>query len=279
MAIQPKKGQSAQYNFYIWKNFSRRFSMINEIRKVIDDDKLKYSIVVKNLKTGETFKINEEAIVPSASTIKIFIMGEALRQAKGGRHALKERITVEESVKVPFSILTMLETGNSYSLKDIITLMIVQSDNTATNILIDLLGMGSINEFIQNCGARHTILQRKMMDFEARQEGRENYTCALDLANILELIYEGKIIDKEYSNLMMDILKLQLDKGMHLEIPDEIEIAHKPGELECLDHDAGIMFTGKGDILFAMTTWDAVSNNYARIAIGRAAKAVYDYFR
>jgi beta-lactamase class A len=152
------------------------------ILKSIDHEKMKCAFVVKNLKTNECATFNENEVVPSASVIKVFIMAEILRQVKEGKLSLKQRIVVDEKVKVPFSILTLLENGNSYSLADIITLMIVQSDNTASNILSDIAGMENVNKMIRSLGLNNSVLQRKMMDFNARKEGRENYTTASEMA-------------------------------------------------------------------------------------------------
>jgi beta-lactamase class A len=245
----------------------------------INLNRMDCAFVVKNLKTGEGISYNENRIVSSASLIKIAIMGEVYRQIKEGRLSLDQRIVVNEEVKVPYSILTLLETGNSYSLKDIITLMIIQSDNTATNILIDLAGIDNINSFIRDAGLGSTVLQRKMMDFEARMAGRDNYTTAFDMARLLELLYKGEAVDAKSSSAMLEIMKNQLDKGMmRLFIPDETVITHKTGELDGLDHDVGIVFTEKCDYIICVMVWNAETNNAARLAIAEISRVVYDCF-
>jgi beta-lactamase class A len=232
------------------------------------------------MKTGFQYDHNEKQIVSSASIIKLLIMAEAMNQIKNGYLSLQQRVTVNKEDKVEYSILTILETGNSYTLKDIIILMIVQSDNTATNILIDIVGMENINSFTKQIGLGNTILQRKMMDLKAKEEGRDNLTTSKDMAIFLELLYKGEIVDKEYSQLMIDIMKQQLYRDMvYLEIPDEIMVAHKTGELANIEHEVGIFFTQKSDYIFSMLTYDAVSNNYARKIVGNVAKIVYDYFK
>jgi beta-lactamase class A len=253
--------------------------MLEELQRKIDVNKIKYSISVKNLKTEETFKYNENAVASSASIIKILIMAEVMNQISKGILSLGQRIQIKKEDRIDYSILSMLDNVNTYSLKDIITLMIVQSDNTAANILIDIAGMNNINSFGKQIGLKNTILQRKMLDFEARKQGRENLTSSQDMAIFLELLYNGIIINKNYSNLMIDILKMQLDRSMlYLDIPDIVVIAHKSGELDYIDNEVGIFYGIKGDYIFSMLTWDAISNNYARKIVGTAAKIVYDYF-
>jgi beta-lactamase class A len=250
------------------------------VLRSVNFDKMKVSFVIKNLNTGEYASYNENQTVPAASLIKIHIMAGIMRRIQEGKLSLKQRISVREEDKVPFSILTMLETGNSYSLNDLLTLMIVQSDNTAANILIDLAGMDQINKLISGLKLKNTVLRRKMMDFAARKAGRENLTTASDMARLMELLYRGAILEREYSAYMIEIMKQQLDTGMmRLLIPDETVIAHKTGELDGLDHEAGIVFGENGDYIFVVMIWDAVTNNEARQAIGRISKVVYDYFR
>lgn len=249
------------------------------ILNAIDFKKMNCGFLIKNLSTGEVFSHEEKAVVSSASLIKIPIMGEVLRQVSMGSLSLEQRLTVNEKDKVPFSILNELSTGNSYSLRDVITLMIIQSDNTATNMLIDLAGMNNINSFIKNNGLLSTVLSRKMMDFNARQEGRDNFTTAMDMAKILEKIYRGELVNRSSSLLMLDILKRQLDNSMiRLFIPEETPIAHKTGGLDGIEHDAGIIFNDKCDYIFTALTWGSASTYSSRETIGKMSRIAYDYF-
>ncbi|ADK14707.1 serine hydrolase [Clostridium autoethanogenum] len=253
--------------------------LYEKILNAIDLKKLNCAFVIENLKTGEKIAYNENVVVSSASLIKIPIMMEILNQVKEGKLSLKQRITVEDDVKVPFSILNLLESGNSYTLKDVITLMIIQSDNTAANILMDLAGMDNVNNYIKDLEIKNTVLQRKMLDSKARKEGRENKTTAADMAKFFEIIYKGEKAKEFYSVIMKNILTSQLDNSvMRLNIPDDIRIAHKTGDLNGISHDAGIVYLPNVDYIFCGLTWDAVTNNFARETIGKISKIAYDYF-
>ncbi|SKA75400.1 beta-lactamase class A [Caloramator quimbayensis] len=253
--------------------------MFDNIRGIMEKHDIKYSLIVKNLSTGEMLNINGDTSIPSASTIKVFIMAEAFRQAKEGKISLKERIKVDKSYHVPYSIISLLSEDNTYTIMDLITLMIIQSDNTSTNVLIDILGMGKINDYIKSLGCSLTVLERKMMDFIARDKGLENKTCARDLTLFMELLYKGEVVDESSSKIMMDILKHQLDTSMMAYfIPEEVSIAHKTGEVSRVDHDFGIVFLDNLDYIFTMMTYDVKSNNDARFAIAQVSKEVYDYF-
>ena len=249
-----------------------------DILASFEQNKMKCAFYIKNMNTQEITQYNQNVVVPSASLIKLTIMGEIFRQIKAGKLSLNDMIPVKAEDKVEFSILTLLD-GKSYTVKDVMTLMIIMIDNTATNVLIDLLGMDAINDFIHSIDLDDTVIKRKMMDFTARVEGRENYTTAADMAKILELIYSGKLVDKESSDIMLDILKNQQDMTMMmLNIPDDTIVAHKTGELENLDHEAAIVYLKNSNYIFTFFVWDAVSNNYARQAIGKASEIAYNYF-
>ncbi|MDT8719610.1 serine hydrolase [Clostridium sp. 19966] len=240
--------------------------------------KVKYSIYFKDLKSGCQCSIDEKVVVPSASIIKLFIMAKAFETCNSGRWKLNDKVTVEGKNRVPYSIVYLLDESNSYTILDLITLMIVQSDNSATNKLIDMLGMGDINDYISQLGFKDTLLQRKMMDMDAKEKGLENYTSAQDVGKFLKMLYDGQIINKHYSDMMLDIMKEQLDSSMmRIDIPDDIVVAHKTGDLTNIKHDAGIVFTDKESYIFVMLTWDALSDNYARNAIGSVSKLVYNY--
>lgn len=250
------------------------------ILQSVDFSSLMCAFVIKNLKTGECASYNENVVIPAASLIKIPIMAEIFGQVKAGKLSLRQRIVVTEKDKTDFSILAMLEAGNQYSINDLLTLMVVLSDNTAANLLIDIAGFDPINERIGCLKLKNTVLHRKMMDFHPGMAvERENWTTAGDMARLLEQLYRGEVIDEAASASMLEIMKQQLDRSMmRLYIPDETVIAHKTGELDGLAHDAGIIYQATGDYILVVFTWDAVHNNLARQSVGFIAKAAYDYF-
>lgn len=250
-----------------------------EILKSLIDIELDYSIYVKNLKSGLVCNINSDKKVPSASIIKLYIMAAAFKCAEENKISLCDRVNVTKDEKVPFSIVSLLDDKDIFTVKDLITLMIIQSDNTATNKVIDTVKMEYINEFVIQEGFKNTILQRKMMDTVARESGRENYTSAEDTAVLLEKIHIGKLVNKKSSNAMREILVEQLDDSMmRRDLEDELIVAHKTGSLDGIKHDAGIVYAGSSDYIFVMNTWNSANDSYAKKIIGNVSKLVYDYF-
>lgn len=238
------------------------------------------AVAVENLSAGGTLMINESMIFPSASTIKLVVMSEILREVKEGKHRLDEKIILTNNVKTGGDgILKELDSGHAFTLKEIITLMIILSDNTAANILIDMAGMDNINAMAQKLGLRGTRIQRRMMDSAAAKEGRENLTCAADMCQVLKLIYEGRNIDEKYSGIMLDILKRQQVGGrLNLYLPDDIVMAHKTGDLDRLEHDVGIIYHPNCTYIICVLTNNTDTNKDGREVIGKISKEVFDFY-
>lgn len=236
------------------------------------------AFVIKDMNGGENVTHRSDEVIKSASLIKVFIMAEAMRRVKSGELSMDTEIEVKPEDVVDFSVLVFLK-ARAYTLEELLRIMIVYSDNTATNVLIDYLGMDAINKCIRALGFDKSLLQRKMMDFASAKEGRENYTTAGEMADFLQRLYDGKLLGKPHDDIMMDIMKGQADETMMRDhLPDEITIARKSGELDCLDHDIAIVFGEKADYMYCYFGWNAASNNEARQLLGVTSKIVYDFF-
>lgn len=252
----------------------------NKLQKCVEAIGGEYAYVIKNLNTGETFTNKENIVVPSASLIKMLVMIEVFRQIKEGKLTLSKRLSVKPEEKVAYSVLEFLDFENTYTLLDMVKLMIIYSDNTAANILIDLVGMENVNKCIEELGLKKTRLQRKMIDLKAREECRENYTTAAEMADIMERLYMGEIIDKKNSDLILNIMKGQGDESMmRVDLPDDIVIARKSGELESLNHDIAIVYGNKCNYIYVFFVWGTETNNNAREILQKTSKIVYDYFQ
>lgn len=236
------------------------------------------AFVIRDLKDGQEWTYRESEVIKSASLIKLFIMAEAMYRIRNGALSLSSKIHVTESDIVDFSVLKFLK-PRTYTLEELLNLMIVYSDNTATNVLIDYLGIDYINQRIRALGFEKSVLQRKMMDFESAKEGRENFTTPVEMSEFMQRLYDGTLLGEGYDSIMLDIMKGQADETtMRDHLPDEIPIARKSGELDCLDHDVAIVFGEKGDYMYCFFGWNAESNNEARQLLGVTSKIVYDFF-
>lgn len=248
-----------------------------EIEKIISQVEGKVSVNFYDLNKTDGFSINGNEKVLSASIIKLLILAELLKKASENKFSLSDTITITNFMKTEGDgVLKELNTGHHFSLKELATLMIILSDNQATNILIDFLGMENINLLGKELGLKKTILERRMMDTEARKNGYDNYTSADDISLLLKRIYQEKLINKETSQVMLDIL-LRQQQGERLQryLPTDIKIAHKCGDLDNLENDGGIIWFGdKVYILVVLTS--GMSNLQCKRTIGKISKFVYD---
>ena len=193
---------------------------------------------------------------PSASVIKIFIMQYVYEEIAAGN-------------------LTEDDTVAGSTLKSLVTTMIQNSDNSATNTLIDHFGMDTINTYIKKSGYSDTELQRKMLDFDARSNGKENYTSLNDVMKFLEKLYENR--DLFPYSAMLDIMKGQnIRTKLPQGLPQGTVIANKTGELDNVENDIGIVFTDKGNFAIAVLTDGVSAPQNARSAIAELAKQAYD---
>jgi beta-lactamase class A len=237
-------------------------------------------LALKDLKTGKTFLVNEREVFPQASSIKIAILLEVFRQAEEGRLKLDEFLALEDDRKVPGSgvLFYLGRPGLSLSVRDTAVLMVVLSDNTATNLLIDKVGPDAVNRRLDALGLPRTRLRRKMMDLQAAAEGRENVSTPLEMMTLLEKVWKGGVLKEPFRKDFLDILAIPKDSPLRSGVPEGVEVAEKPGELEAVRCDSGIVeLPGRPYILCVMTTYlkhDADGNP----AIALISRLAYEHF-
>ena len=188
---------------------------------------------------------NEMMPVIAASVIKIPIMVEAFRQFEAGEldPAATHRVTAEE--KMPScGALNRMHDGLEVTMRDLVELMIVLSDNSATNILIDILGIDRVNATMEAEGLKVTKLRRKLFDRAGMEAGLSNHVCAREIGVLLERMYAGTLVSPEASAQMLEILRNQkLNGKMPFFLkPRGIACAHKTGEDDGITHDVGVVY-------------------------------------
>lgn len=203
-------------------------------------------VYVKNLATGETFVRGADVPVVAASVIKIPVMIEAFRAQEAGELRLDETHVLTDAERMPScGTLKAMHTGIGMTLLDLVRLMIIVSDNTATNILIRRLGIDRINATLRELGCERTTLRRLLFDCEAAGRGLENTITAREMGMLLEKFWRGEVVSPGASAAMMDIL---LDQRLNGKLPfflhaRGIRIAHKTGEDTGVTHDVGVILT------------------------------------
>jgi beta-lactamase class A len=238
-----------------------------EIQNAIKDFKGKVWIYAKNLDTGKDFSLRGDEQVRTASTIKLPIMAETFRQVESGKLKWTDEIVLTKEKKVGGSgILHEFSDNTKIDLKTAVHLMIVLSDNTATNLVLDKVTSDSVNDFMDTLGLKQTRSLRKVFGGGASKiltndEKMKAFGLGVssprEMVKLLEMLENGKVVSKEASKQMLEILKRQQYKdGIGRGLPDSVSSASKSGSLDKLRSDVGIIYTPRGRIAMAITTDD-----------------------
>ena len=237
-----------------------------------------FAIAINNPFTGFDWNTGSGPM-RSASLIKLFIMVEAFEQIKSNR--LDPATTMaftERDLVAGAGILQELPVGTFRTVLELIELMITESDNIATNLSIDRLGMATINSRIQSLGCTDTILRRRMMDFDAAKAGRENITSVTDIIRLLTRLYYTNCVSLDADTAMCAILGRQTDRcKIPLLLPTSASCQHKTGELPGAEHDAGIIRTPKGAYIIAIMSDDLPDPEHGRQIIAQLSRIIYDW--
>jgi len=224
--------------------FQKLESTIQDADKSLDGVMGVYAI---DLTTGNTIASNADEIFPTASTIKIAILAELFHQAQQGKLNLSDIYTLKSSDLVGGSGISSAFTPGvtKLTLRDLAALMISVSDNSMTNVIIDRIGIDNVNALLDSLGLSHTRLRRKMMDIKAAAEGRENTSTPHEMSQLLEALYRGEVLNKQFTEDFFNLLSIHKESYLPRLLPEDLRVANKPGELEGVRNDCGIVFTGK----------------------------------
>lgn len=239
------------------------------------DGVLGYYVI--DLNTGYAFGSHEDTVFPTASSIKVPILIELFRAERAGKLRFIDTIslTAKDTVGGSGVLQKQLAKGPfSVTVRELTEQMIETSDNLATNQCIRLVGMESVNQLLTQLGFSSTRLQRVMMDESAARQGRENISTPRELARIMEKIYRHEVVDGRACDEMIAILK-RVDAGLRAAVPSSVEVAAKPGELDGVRCEVGIVFLkGRPFILSVMSAFLSRGEN----PVGPVAREVYDLF-
>lgn len=249
-----------------------------EIEKISSDLNGVLGVAIKDLTSGEEILLNENLLFPTGSSIKIPILIELYRQAAEGRYQLSDQKWIERKDKVAGSGIIQLFNDHSsqLSLADLGILMIALSDNTATNMLIDQVGMTNVNSTLDKSGLPRIRLRRKMIDQAASARGDENTASPYEAMRLMEKLHRGEIVGRSLSDQVLTTLKIRKNSAIPSLIPPTVAIANKPGGIEGASCDWAIVYVpNRPFAISVMTAWlgeDALSS------IAKIARLAYDHY-
>ena len=252
-------------------------SQIQEIDQHLDGV---MGIAIEDLTTGDHFFLHESEVFAQASSIKITVLANLYLEAQQGKLKVTDLYTVQSSDLVPDSdIMNGLTPGvTRVTLRDLATMMVAVSDNSATNVLIDKVGMQNVNAMLDSFGLSHTRLRRKMMDLEAAKEGRENISTPREMMQLLDAIYHGKVLNKESTSDFFKTLSTGKASFIPRELPPDLKVANKPGELEAVRNDSGIVFVEGRPYVICVMTGYLRNERDGEDAISRVSLATWRMF-
>ncbi|MGD0891108.1 MAG: serine hydrolase [Terracidiphilus sp.] len=262
------------------------------------------SLYAHNLKTGKTASLDPDLPVKTASVIKLGVLLDAAEQIRAGQASLSEKLTLTHENQVPGSgVIGQLTAPLTLTLGDTLHLMVVLSDNTATNLAIDRLGLAHINATIRTAGLKQTVLYKKVykpaegpMPADQPQFGLGK-TTAREIASIMERFAECRLSldgsaplpgDGPLCGALLHMLRSQQDRDSlprYLEALDTSEhgsaIANKTGALDAVRNDVALIATKNGPVVIAAFTWDNADqrwtgDNEAEQTLGKLGKAIVD---
>ncbi len=244
------------------------------IRSALDGTTGSYGIAIKNLKSNETYYANEHKSFEAGSLYKLWIMAVTFKQIQDG--ILKEDEVLSDEVDTLNKIFDIepntaeLTDGTiTLSVHDSLNQMITISHNYAALLLTQKIKLSSVAAFLKDNGFNESTVGT---------QGGAPTSTPYDIALFFEKLYKGQLANELYTKEMIDLLKKQqLNNKLPRDLPQEIEVAHKTGEIDSVSHDAGIVFIPKGDYIIAVLS-DTDLPSAAEDRIAAISKAVYNYF-
>ena len=233
-----------------------------------------------DLTSGESIGINEEITFTQASAIKIPILMEVYKQAHEKKFALTDlRPLLPSNTVAGSGILNVMVDPVNLSIRNLCVLMIGLSDNSATNTLIELVGMKNVTNTMNSLGFSNTRLQRRMIDQPASLRNEENISTPAEAVGIMKLLFDGKFIDKSTSDQILSILQKNPIENSKLAVslPENVKIAFKPGGVGGVSTEWAIVYLSNRPYALA------IMENYKTPVtpldiISSLSRRVYDYF-
>ncbi|HSJ36836.1 MAG TPA: serine hydrolase [Planococcus sp. (in: firmicutes)] len=253
----------------------------SKVNKSLQNFSGKVSAVVETQNSRIDFNGQEQ--MKSASTIKLAVLLEAYRQVDHNLLNSYELVKLRpEDFTEGSGVLFHLDSIKELSINDLLALMIIVSDNTASNIAIRIVGIDKVNALLAELGCAETILGRKFMDFSAASKGLDNYTSAGDLVAMLKAVDTGVLLSEDSRTRVLHILrKQQLLANLHgrIDEDDEVTIASKSGSLPGVVNDAGI-FEYRGNKVYAAVLLEESADNHSgQELIAEIGGYIYDWLK
>jgi beta-lactamase class A len=263
------------YDLSRWDDFNEK------LRTLADNYPARVGIYIKDLKTGRVWEYNADRLFRSASLIKLPIMVGVFSLVEEKKISLDKEIPITNKDRVWGSgSLKWAREGTRLTVLELVYRMITESDNTATRVLLDYIGIDYFKSYFKQIGLCYTNITEEGMDLTSGRVRKENFTTPRDMGYLLEKIYRKEIVSKNACEMMLDILKRtksysRIRKG----IPPTWQVGHKTGLLRKSTSDVAIVFSPNGDYILCVLLDEVPSYRSGKIFITKVAKLTSDFYR
>lgn len=252
---------------------------MKEIKKYLESRIGTYAFFFEDLESGFTYGYNENVQMTSAGCTKLPIALSVIKYVEDENATFLDKVKIEEKDKIYGTGILHEFDNRDYTIFELLVAMLIQSDNTAANKLIDIVGMDRINEDIASLGLKNTRLNRKTSDERAVSTGVENITSAYDLSKIWKILYKAEFLNEENSQMLIDILQRQQMKNkLALYIPDDLkyEISSKTGDKSGVENDTALLHLQKGSFTFTVLSMGIPNSVYGTVTLAKCGKMMWD---
>lgn len=252
---------------------------MNCIKKYLETRVGNYSFYFEDLRSGYSYGYNENFSMTAAGCMKLPIAISLIKAVEDKRANFMDKIKVLNDEKVYGTGIIHEFDDRDYTLFELMVIMLIQSDNTAANKIIDRLGMEQINEDIKSMELKNTKLNRKTADERMLDVNIENMTSAYDLCMMWKHLYNGTFLNKENGQMLIDILERQQIKNkLALYIQDDLksEISSKTGDKLSVENDTEYIHNEKGNFTFTVLSEKVPNSVYGTITLAKCGKMMWD---
>ncbi len=252
---------------------------MKEIKRYLESRIGNYGFYFEDLNSGFIYGYNEHKEMTAAGCMKMFIAVSLVKAVEENKVDFMDKILIKREERVYGTGIIHEFNEREYTIFELLVAMLIQSDNTAANKIIDILGMDRINSDIREMNLKNTFLNRKTRDERNPTNNVENITSAYDLACLWKILYRGKYLKKDDGIMIIDILtKQQIKNKMSLYVPDDlkIEISSKTGDKKGVENDTELIRLDKGSFSATILSEGIPNSVYGIITLAKSGKMLLD---
>ena len=252
---------------------------MKEIKRYLESRIGTYGFFFEDLKSGFIYGYNENVQMVAAGCMKLPIAISLIKAVENSKVDFMDKIKIEGKDKVYGTGMIHEFNEREYTVFELLVAMLIQSDNTAANKIIDIVTIEGVNKCIEEMSLKNTILNRKTTDERNNKSGVENITTAKDLSKIWKHLYKASYLNKENSEMVIDILmRQQIKNKLALYIPDDLkyEISSKTGDKKGVENDTALIRLSKGTFAFSILSTDVPNSVYGTVTLAKCGKMMWD---